>query len=219
MNRGKSSYIELKATRTYIIPVPPNSLKSSTDHGQLVNPTYEGDDLIHLQSQKPAPAYETIPLHPRDGARLEVIEQGENGYSILSREQRANRETTTTTCMETILEDSREESYSKLELRQESGSSKKTSDEGIDEYSRLERVNIGLSVPKDTRSDDDATVSSNYDNSEQTERKERVMDDKAFDDNGDALQLESGDVEKEQQEEAKGKPPLITIMLDIQNER
>ena len=146
---------------------------------------------------------------------MEVIEEGENGYSVLSREQRANPETTTTThCIEMILEDSREESYSKLELREESGSSKKTYDEGIDE-----RANIGSSVPKDTHSDNDTTINSNYDNSEQTERKERVMDDKAFDDNGDALQLESSDVEKEQQEEARGKPPLITITVDIQNER
>ena len=139
---------------------------------------------------------------------------------MLGREQRANPETTTITHrMETILEDSREESYSKLELREDSGSTKKTSDEGITEYSRLERVNIGSSVPKDKRSDNDATVNSNYDNSGQTERKERVMDDKAFDNNGDALQLESGAVEKEQQEEAKGKLPLITITLDVQNER
>ena len=194
--------------------------RSSTDHGQLVNPTYEGDDLLHLQPSGSVPAYETIPPHPRNGARLEFIEQGENGYHVRGREQRANPETATTTHrMEMILEDSREESYSKLELREESGSSKKTSDEGIDEYSRLERVNIGSSVPKDTCSDDDATVNSNYDNSEQTERKERVMDDKAFDDNGDALQLESGAVEKEQQEEAKGKLPLTTITLDVQNER
>ena len=194
--------------------------RSSTDHGQLVNPTYEGDDLLRLQPPGSLPAYKTIPSHPRNGARLEFIEQGENGYHVLGREQRANPETITTTHrMETILEDSREESYSKLELRKESSSTKKTSDEGIDEYSRLERVNIGSSVPKDTRSDNDATVNSNYDNSGQTERKERVMDDKAFDDNGDALQLESGAVEKEQQEEAKGKLPLITITLDVQNER
>ena len=195
-------------------------LKSSTDHGQLVNPTYEGDDLLRLQPPGSVPAYETIPPHLRNGTRLEVIEEGENGYSVLSREQRANPETTTTICCtEMILKDSREESYSKLELREESGNTKKTSDEGITEYSRLERVNIGSSVPKDTRLDNDATVNSNYDNSEQTDRKERVMDDKAFNNNGDVLQLESSDVEKEQQEEAKGKPPLITIMLDLQNER
>ena len=201
-----------------IFAMPLNLFRSSIDR-QLVNPTYEGDDLLRLQPSGSVPAYETIPPHPRDGARLEVIVQGENGYSILSREQRANPETTTTTRMETILEESREESYSKLELREESNSTKKTSDEGIAEYSRLERVNIGSSVPKDTHSDNDTTVNSDYDNSEQTERKERVMDDKAFDDNGDALQLENDDVEKEQQEEAKGKPPLITITLDIQNER
>ena len=46
-----------------------------------------------------------------------------------------------------------------------------------------------------------------------------IVDDKAFDDNGDAPQLESDDVEKGRQEEAKGKPPLITITLDVQNER
>ena len=121
--------------------------RSSTDHGQLVNPTYEGDDLLHLQPSGSVPAYETIPPHPRNGARLEFIEQGENGYHVRGREQRANPETATTTHrMEMILEDSREESYSKLELREESGSSKKTSDEGIDEYSRLERVNIGSST-------------------------------------------------------------------------
>ena len=195
-------------------------LKSSTNHGQLVNPTYEGDDLLHLQPPGSVPAYETIPPHPRNGTRLEVIEEGENGYSVLSREQRANPETTTTIHrMEMILEDSREESYSKLEPREDSGSTKKTSDDGITEYSRLERVNIGSSVSKDTRSDNDATVNSNYDNSEQTERMERVMDDKAFNNNGDTLQLESSDVEKEQREEAKEKPSLITIMLDIQNER
>ena len=91
-----------------------NLFRSSTDHGQLVNPTYEGDDLLHLQPSGSLPAYETIPLRPRDGARSEFIEQGENGYSVLSREQRANPKSTTTTRMETILEDSREESYSKL---------------------------------------------------------------------------------------------------------
>ena len=193
-----------------------NLYRSNADHGQLVNPTYEGDDLIHLQPSGSVPAYETIPLHPRGGARLEFIEQGENGYSVLSREQRANPESTTTIRMETILEDSREESYSKLELKEGSGSTKKTSDE---EYSRLEGVNIGSSVPKDTHLDNDTTVNFNYDSSEQTERKERVMDKKAFDDNGDALQLESGDIGKGQQEEAKGKQPLITITPDVQNER
>ena len=194
--------------------------RSSTDHGQLVNPTYEGDDLLHLQPSGSVQAYETIPPHPRNGARLEFIEQGENGYHVLGREQRANRETTITTQrMEMILEGSREESYSKLELREESGNTKKTSDEGITEYSRLERVNIGSSMPKNTCSDDDATVNSNYNNSEQNERKERVMNDKAFNNNGDALQLESGAEEKEQQEEAKGKLPLITITLDVQNEK
>ena len=193
-----------------------NSFRSSTDHGQLVNPTYEGDDLLRVQLSGSVPAYETIPLHPRGGARLEFIEQGENGYHVLSREQRANPDTTSTTHMETILEDSREESYSKLELKEGSSSTKKTSDE---EYSRLEGVNVGSSVPKDAHLDNDATVNFNYDSSEQTERKERVIDDKAFDDNGDALQLESGDVEKGQQEEAKGKPPLITITPDVQNVR
>ena len=193
-----------------------NLCRSSTDHGQLVNPTYEGDDLIHLQPQHSAPAYETIPPHPRDGARFEIIEQEENGYHVLSREQRANPKSTTTTRMEIILEDSREESYSKLELKEGSGSTKKTSDE---EYSRLEGLNIGSSVPKNTHLDNDATVNFNYNSSKQTERKERVMDDKAFDDNGDGLQLESGDVGKGQQEEAKGKPPLITITPDEQNER
>ena len=138
---------------------------------------------------------------------------------MLSREQRANPETTTTTQLEMILEDSTEESYSKLELREESGSTKKTSDEGNAEYSRLERLNIGSNVLKDICLGNDVTKNSDYDNSEQTERTERVMDDKAFDNNGDALQLESGVVEKEQQEEAKEKPPLITIMLDVQNER
>ena len=198
----------------------PNSFRSSTDHGQLVNPTYEGDDLLHLQQPGLVPTYETIPPHLRDGARLEFIEQEENCYHVLSREQRANPESTTTTQhMETILEDNREESYSKLELREESGSTKKTSEESIAEYSKLETVNTGSNLPKDTCLDNDATADSNDGDSKQTEGKISIVDDKDFDDNGDALQLENGDVEKWQQEEAKGKPPLITITLDVQNER
>jgi hypothetical protein len=194
----------------------PNLFRSNTDHGQLVNPTYEGDDSLHLQPQQPVPAYETIQPHPRDGARLEFIEQGENGYHVLSREQRVNPESTTTTPrhMETILEDSREESYSKLELREESGSMKKTNEEDTGEYSKLEMVNIGSNAPKDACLDNDTTVESNDDSSEQTEGKESVMDNKAFDDNGDALQLENGDVEKGQEEEAKRELPVITITLD-----
>ena len=74
-------------------------------------------------------------------------------------------------------------------------------------------------MPKDTHLDNGVAVNFNYDSSEQTEKKEGVIYDKAFDDNGDALQLESSDVEKGQQEKAKGKPPLITITPDVQNER
>ena len=205
-----------------LIRLRPNSFRSSTDHGQLVNPTYEGDDLLHLQQlgSVHGPAYKTIPPHPRDGAKLEFIEQGENGYHMLSREQRTNPENTTTTQrMEMILEDSREESYGKLELREESASIKKANGEGIVEYSKLETVNIGSNLPKDTCKVSDATADSNDDHSEQTKGKKSVMDDKALNDNGDALQLEAGDVEKEQEEEAKGKLPLITITLDAQNER
>ena len=107
--------------------------------------------MLRLKPQEPAPAYETIPSHPTDGPRLEFIEQGENGYHILSREQRSNPESTTTTQhMEMILEDSREESYSKLELREENGSTKKANEESIAEYSKLEMVNIGSNLPKDT---------------------------------------------------------------------
>ena len=196
-----------------------NSFRRSIDHGQLVNPTYEGDDLLYLQ---PAPTYETISPHPRDGTRLEFIEQGENGYHVLSKEERVKSNSATTTHMETlILEDSREESYSKLELREESGSTMKASNEGVAEYSRLETVNIGPSMPKDTCMDNDTTVDSSYDNSEQTEGKESVMDNKTFNDNDDACQLatESGDVEKGQHKDAKGKLPLITITSDVQNER
>ena len=97
--------------------------------------------------------------------------------------------------METILEDSREESYSKLELREENDSTKKANEESIAEYSKLEMVNIGSNLPKDTSKVNDVTADSN-DNSEQTEGKKSVVDDKAFDDNGDAPQLESDDVEK-----------------------
>ena len=155
------------------------------------------------------PAYETIPPHPRrDGATFEVIEEGENGYDVLKREERANPETTTN--LETILEDSREESYSKLELiGGSSGTIEKASHECITEYSTLETVNIGSNVPKDTS-----------DSSEKSESKKivTVMDDSnAFKD--DAHQLESGDVEKGQEEEAKGKPPVVSITLDEGNER
>jgi hypothetical protein len=185
----------------------------------LVNPTYdEGDNLLNLQPQQPVPAHEAIQPHPRDGARLEFIEQGENGYHVLSREQRANPETITTTTtqhMETILEDSREESYSKLELvREETGSTKKANEEDTGEYSKLEMVNIGSNAPNDACLDNGSIVESNDDSSEQTEGKGSVMDNKAFDDNGDALQLEDGDVEKEQEEEAKRELPVITITLD-----
>ena len=150
---------------------------------------------------------------------MEFTEQGENGYHVLSREQRANPETITTTQhMETILEDSREESYSKLELREESGSTGKANEESIAEYSKLETANTGSNLPKNICKVSDATADSN-ENSEQTEGKKTVVDDKAINDKGDALQSESDDVEKGQQEEAKGKPPLITITLDAQNDR
>ena len=89
---------------------------------------------------------------------MEFIEQEDNCYHVLSREQRDNPESTTTTQhMEMILEDSREESYSKLELREESGSTKKTSEESIAEYSKLETVNTGSNLPKDTCKVSDAT--------------------------------------------------------------
>ena len=175
--------------------------------------------MLRLQQPGSVPAYETIPPHPRDRVKLEFTEQGENGYHVLSREQRANPETITPTQhMETILRDSREESYSKLELREESGSTKKTSNEGIGEYNKLEMVNIGSNLPNDTCKVSDVTADFN-DNNKQTEGKKSVVDDKVFDDNGDVLQLETGDVEKEQEEQANGKLPLITITLDVQNER
>ena len=72
--------------------------------------------------------------------------------------------------METILEDSREESYSKLELREENDSTKKANEESIAEYSKLKMVNIGSNLSKDTSKVNDATADSN-DNSEQTEEK------------------------------------------------
>ena len=119
--------------------------------------------------------------------------------------------------METIPEDSREESYSKLELREESGNTNKANEE---EYSKLETMNIGSNLAKDTCLDNDATVASNDDSSKQTEGKGNVTDKKAFNDNGDVLQLESGDEEKKgQEEETKGEQPLITITPDAQNNR
>jgi hypothetical protein len=145
---------------------------------------------------------------------LEFIEQGENGYHVLSREQRANPETITTTTttrrMETILEDSREETYSKLELREESDSDKKANEEGTGEYSKLEMVNIGSSVPKDAQLNNDTTVESNDDSNEHTEGKGSV---KSY---GDALQVKNGDVEKGQEEEEAKREglPVITITLD-----
>ena len=185
----------------------------------MVNPTYEGDDLLHLQPEQPVPAYETIALHPRDGVRLEFLEQGENGYHILSREQIANPETATNTQhMEMILEDSREESYSKLESRE---GSKKANEEGnTGEYSKLEIVNIGSNVPTDSaRKVSDATIESSDDSREETEGKVlSIMDNKVFDDNGDDLQLENDDTEKEK-EEAKRELPAITITLDEDNTR
>lgn len=188
----------------------------------MVNPTYEGDDLLHLQPQQPIPAYETIAPHPRDGARLEFLEQEENGYHVLSREQRSNPETATNTQrMEMILEDSREESYSKLESREGSGSSKKANEEdNIGEYSKLETVNIRSTAPTDsTWKVSDATVESSDDSSEETEGKVlSIMDNKAFDDNGDDLQLENDDTEKDK-EEAKREPPVITITPDENNTR
>ena len=174
--------------------------------------------MLHLQPRLPVPAYETIPPHPRDRAKSEFTEQGENGYHVLSREQRANPETITTTQhMETILKDSREESHSKLELREESGSIKKANEEGIAEYSKLEMANTGSNLPNNTCLNNDAPVDSSDDNSEQTEGKRSAVDDKAFDDNVGTLQLENGDVERGQ-EEAKETPPLITITIDVQNE-
>ena len=119
--------------------------------------------------------------------------------------------------METIPEDSREESYSKLELREESGNTNKANEE---ESSKLETMNIGSNLAKDTCLDNDATVASNDDSSKQTEGKGNVTDKKAFNDNGDVLQLESGDEEKKgQEEETKGEQPLITITPDAQNNR
>ena len=177
--------------------------------------------MLRLQQPGSVPTYKTIPPHPRDRPKLEFTEQGENGYHVLSREQRANLETIITTQhMETILEDSREESYSKSDLKEESGSTKKVNEalESIAEYSKLETVNTGSNLPKDTCKVNDAIADSNN-NSEQTEGKKTVVDDKAINDNGDALQSESDDVEKGQQEETKGKPPLITTTLDAQNDR
>ena len=175
--------------------------------------------MLHLKPQQPAPAYETIPPHPSDGARLEFVEQGKSGYHVLHREQRAIPETITATRhMETILEDSREESYSKLELREESGGTEIGNEEGVSEYSKLETMNVKSNMPKDTPRVNGATVDSNDDSSKRTEKKS-IVDDKAFDDNGDALQLENGEGENGQEEEAKGEPPLITITLDVHNER
>ena len=178
--------------------------------------------MLHLKPQQHAPAYETIPPHPSDGARLEFVEQGKSGYHVLPREPRAipiPETITATRHMETILEDSREESYSKQELREESGSTEIGNEDlqGVSEYSKLETVNIRSNMPKDTPKVNGATVDSNDDSSERAGKKS-IVDDKAFDDNGDALQLENGEGENGQ-EEAKGEPPLITITLDAHNER
>ena len=170
--------------------------------------------MLRLQPG-PAPAYETIPPHPRDGVTLEFIEEGENGYHVLKRDSEGRAHQEPTTNLETILEDSREENYNKLELIGGSGSTKKASQECIAEYSTLETVNIGSSVPKGT---DGATGECNSDGSEKSERKESVtvIDNNAFKD--DAHQLESGNIEKGQEEEAEGKPPVVSITLDTGNE-
>ena len=168
--------------------------------------------MLRLQPG-PAPAYETIPPHPqRDGGQFEIIEEGENGYHVLKREETVHPETTTN--LEIILEDSREESYSKLELIGESGSAKKVNQEHITDYSTLETVNIGSSVSKGI---DGATGDYNSDGSGKGESKKSVMvmdDNNAIED--DAHQLENGDVEKEQEE---GKQPVVSITLDEGNER
>lgn len=120
-----------------------HTLTSSGD--QLVNPIYEGDDILSLQPRAPMPAYETIPLHPRDEATLELLEQGGSGYSVLSRKQNVNTPESTVK-MVSILEDNKEESYSKLELSVNCNNIGESSQDG--DYGKLETLNIEFDTIK-----------------------------------------------------------------------
>lgn len=83
------------------------------------------------------PTYETIPPHPEDGARLELLEQGNNGYSVLSQKQNINIPAAVK--METTHENNKETSYSKLELRTVHCTNTRSKDS---DYSKLETLDI-----------------------------------------------------------------------------
>ena len=110
------------------------TLTSSGD--QLVNPTYVGDEVLSLQPRATMPAYETIPLHHKDGATLELLEQDGSGYSVLSRKQNSNTLESTVR----MDEDNNEESYSKLELTVNHNDTREDSQES--DYGKLETLNI-----------------------------------------------------------------------------
>ena len=96
------------------------------------------------------PTYETIPLHPMDGATLQLLEQSNGGYDVLSRKKKTSIPGTGVV-QEIIYKDDSEERYSQLELRAKSNGMIKMQ-EG--DYSKLETITVDIDSTNDTTIND-----------------------------------------------------------------
>ena len=179
--------------------------RSSID--QLNNPTYEGDDLLCLQP--PVAAYEIIELHPRDGNNTESSQQDEDGYQLLNRNKRKSAMNVTSSGLETIHEDWKEESYSKLELATASNNGP-SHGRGGEGYSNLETLTVKLDMTENAITE--STTGKGATDGESQKGNDRTMDDDNSDD--DALQLENGDLHKGQDKAEADTQPLVNIAVD-----
>lgn len=164
------------------------------------------------------PAYETIQPHHTDRNELELAERGEHGYDILNRGINTNSETTVG-LLEIVDKESKEESYSKLELPQRSnlvhnsvgirGSSQEEY-----KYNKLEMLNIEPDVPRDANADD----SKHDERSEEKEIMNSSVDEKNVDETSlecDNYQQKNGDSEKEQKEKEPESPQSTSCMPEV----
>ena len=96
--------------------------------------------------------------------------------------------------LETIHEDWKEESYSKLELTTASNNGP-SQGQGGEDYSNLETLTVKLDMTEDPTTES-TTGKEATDGVSQTENDRTMLDEDNSDD--DALQLENGDLQKEQ---------------------
>ena len=175
---------------------------SSVD--QLVNPTYDGNDILSLRPRAPMPAYDTIPPHPKDGARLVLLEQGDSGYSILNRTQNFNIPESVVK-QETINEGNMEESYSKLEM-----TVNKREDREDGDYGRLETLNIESDMSRKDIITDSEDVCEEARN-ESHEGHERTVDKVNSEEGAHELENCDSHLEIDNKEEDRTQPLVVRV--------